>query len=112
MGLAEMIRDRREYPLQIENKAWPVVMLEPMERILSVVAEIKQDEVVALAQQLPKGQVAVDRKPVAVAQREARTVGVAMTTQADYRAVLHRDIDRAERSGNGKRQTRRRPPSN
>ncbi len=68
-----------------------------MQRIFAVIAHIEQDQVVAIAQQIPERKVCVDRESVAVAEHEARAGGIAMAADADDRAVVHFEIENAIR---------------
>jgi hypothetical protein len=75
------------------------MMLETVKRILPMVAKIKQDQFVLLAQSPPEGKVAVDGKAVAVAQSEPRTGGIAVLPYPDDGTVVHRKFDAPKRCG-------------
>ena len=49
-----------------------VVTRAAVQRILAVIAHVEENQVVAIAQQIPERKVGVDREPVAVAEHEAR----------------------------------------
>src|SRR5665213_267250 len=83
--------------LQVANKIWPVMMLKPMRRVLSVIAKVEKYQLVALAQPLPERQVAVDRKAVSMAQREPRPAWISMLADANNRAIFHFGVDRSKR---------------
>jgi hypothetical protein len=86
-----------ENVFEVANEGRPIVMIEPMRRVLSMVAEIEKNQLVTLAQRFPKRHIAVDRQAIAVAQREPRSVRIPVLADADDRAVLHHGIDRFER---------------
>lgn len=76
------------------------MLLEAMERVLAVIAEIEQNQFIMIDKEAPERVVAVDREPVAVAEREPRPARSAVLTQANHRPVLHDDLDGLARCGN------------
>src|SRR5690348_13103529 len=62
-----------------------------------MIAEINQDQLISFLQPTPEGQVAVDRKPVAVTQRQPRAGGIAMLPKADDGAIVHSQFNDAKR---------------
>ena len=63
--------------------------LRAMQRVMPMIAEIEDDNFVAVAKLPPKWKVPIDRESVAMTQKEPRTRGTAMLTDVDDRAVLH-----------------------
>ena len=71
-----------------------------MQRVLAVIAEVVDDHVVAIEQPSPERKVAVDRKPVAMTEHQARSAGDPVTAHPDNRAVVHDRLEHGMRFGN------------
>src|SRR5277367_3381451 len=82
---------------EITNESRPIMVVEEMNRVLAVIAEVKKNELVTFAQRAPERQIAVDREAVAVAQGKSRTVRITVLADTDYRAIYHFSVDRSER---------------
>src|SRR3984957_6569518 len=94
---AESLLYELENPFEVVDESLPVMMVQTMRRILSVIAEVEENQIVTRAQWLPERQIAINGQPVAVAQGKSRPVGISVAADADYRAVFHLGVDRSER---------------
>jgi hypothetical protein len=94
---AELFLNQMEDVFEVANEGPPIVMIEPMRRVLSVIAKIEKDQLVMLAQWLPERQITIDRKAVAMTQHESRAARISMLAHADGRAIFHHGVDRSQR---------------
>ena len=97
---AELPPHSVKYGLEVADEVGPIMALMAMKRILAMVADIKQDNVVLRAQELPKGQIRIYGKAIAVAQCNPRTIGIAVASQPNDRAIDHFQVDDGVRFGN------------
>ena len=68
--------------------------------ILPMIAEIEHQHIVVRRELLPEWQVGVGRKAVAVGDREAHAIAIAVPPDANARAILQDDIKRLARHRN------------
>src|SRR5208283_4373385 len=81
------------------HKVLPRMPFDRVQRVVPVIAEVKKNHFVALAQRSPERKVAVNRETVAVAEHEARRAGDAVLANVDGRAVGHLHVEGVPRAG-------------
>ena len=90
---AELAIDRVPDHVQVVDEILPRVTFGAVQRVVAVIAEVEDDDFVAIAQWSPEWEVAVDREAVAVTQHEARRAGDAVLANVDGRAVVHLHVE-------------------
>jgi hypothetical protein len=64
-----------------------------MERVMPMIAEIEDDDFVAIAKLPPKWKVPINRESVAMTEDESRRIRDAMLPDVDNRAVVHLHVE-------------------
>ena len=95
---AKLAIDRVPHDVHIRDEVVPCMPVGAMQRVVAVIAEIEEDDFVALAQRSPERKVAIDREPVAVAEHQARRAGIAVLANVNGRAVVHLHIEGVTRA--------------
>src|ERR1700683_5613577 len=90
---SELALNRAQHAFQIGNKMRQVVPRGAVERILAVIANVEQNQVVSIAKQIPEWKIRIDREPIAMTQDEALAGGISMPAHADNRAIDHNEIE-------------------
>src|SRR6267143_2713723 len=86
---APSLADRMPDAFVVDDESFPMMVRGMMRLVLAMIAEVVNDHVVAIEQPPPERKVAVDRKPVAMTEHQARAARDAMAAQPDNRAILH-----------------------
>ena len=98
--LSEPGVDRIAHALEVAAQLRVIVVGGLDRNILPMIAEVEDQDIVMRRQVLPERKVGVGRKAVAVGDREAHAVAIAVPPDADARAILQNDIKRLARHRN------------
>jgi len=98
--LAEPGVDRIAYAVEVAAQLRVIVIGRLDWNILPMIAEIEYQHIVVQREELPERQVGVGRKAVAVGDREAHAIAIAVPPDANARAILQDDIKRLARHRN------------
>src|ERR1700674_3433799 len=79
--------------VHVFDKICPGMTLGSMQRVVPMIAEVKDDDFVAIAELPPEWKVAVNREPVAMTQNESRRARDAMLPDVDNRTVVHLHVE-------------------
>src|SRR5580692_6754901 len=90
--------DRVPHDVHIRDEVLPGMPFSPMQRVVAVIAEIEDDNFVALAQRSPQWKIAVDREAVAVTEHEPRRAQHTVLANVNRRAVLHLHLEGVTRA--------------
>ena len=79
--------------VHIVDEILPRVPFRAVQRVVAVIAEVEDDNLVARAQRSPEWKVAVDGEAVAVTEHEARRAGNTVLANVDRRAIVHLHVE-------------------
>ena len=91
--LAEFLANGPADRIEVGHHMRVIVVWRLGARVLAVAAHVEHDDIEAAEKPAPEIEIAVDRKPVAVAEHEPRSARIAVPAHPQPRAVCRNDFD-------------------